>query len=95
MCKPQNTLLLYINFFQGDCRRLLIFSSLWFKIENITLFISFRQYAEYVNTQMKETEGIVAGKEVRGLPDTIGETVVSYNNISEAWVHMPASLFIY
>ena len=33
----------------------------------------FRQYAEYVSTQMMESEGSIAGKEVRGLPDSVGE----------------------
>ena len=37
------------------------------------IYFNFRQYAEYVSTQMRETESSVAGKEVRGLPDNVGK----------------------
>lgn len=43
--------------------------------------VVYKQYAEYVSTQMRETESSVAGKEVRGLPDNVAPAKESSNII--------------
>jgi len=43
-----------------------------FFLNPILVTFIYRQYAEFVGSQMKEPVSSVEGKEVRGLPDVVG-----------------------